>query len=136
MARKKSTATPPANKTGAAGTAAAQPAKVQASADSKPADNSPNSAQPASNPAATTAPASPSAPPKNEGPKTVDVLMVNTVRGVPTLRRAGFRFSREPLGIEVTALTEEQIQALEDEPKLEVEAGQADITDASGESNA
>ena len=39
------------------------------------------------------------------------------------MRRCGFRFTREGLGIALSALTEEQIEQLEAEPGLTVERG-------------
>lgn len=66
----------------------------------------------------------------------IDVLTVTTVRGVPTLRRAGRRFSREPISIDLAVLNVADIDALKNEPRLEVTQGQVDVIDAAGESNA
>ncbi|MNR47875.1 hypothetical protein D3C85_1670290 [compost metagenome] len=38
-------------------------------------------------------------------------------------RRCGFRFTREGLAIALSALTEQQIEQLENEPNLKVERG-------------
>lgn len=44
------------------------------------------------------------------------------IRSVPeSFRRCGYRFTREGLGIALSALTDEQVQALQDEPNLVVE---------------
>ncbi len=62
----------------------------------------------------------------------VEVLTVRTKRGVPTFRRSGFRFSREPIGIEVAALEEHQVKALTNEPNLVVEEGSIDASEVAG----
>lgn len=70
-------------------------------------------------------------PPPAENPPTAseptEVLVVRTRRGVASFRRAGLRFSREPFSIERAALSDDQIEALMNEPKLEVEEGTAEL---------
>lgn len=60
---------------------------------------------------------------KQEKPGEIEVLMIRTVRGVARFRRAGFTFTREPIGIEVAALSVEQIEALSQEKRLEIVEG-------------
>ncbi len=54
-------------------------------------------------------------------------LFIGTRRGVARFRRAGFVFSREPYGIALEALTEEQIEQLKAEPSLVVEEVDFDV---------
>ncbi len=54
-------------------------------------------------------------------------LFIATRRGVSRFRRAGFVFSREPYGIALDALTEEQIEQLKAEPNLVVEEVEFDV---------
>lgn len=50
--------------------------------------------------------------------KAIDGILVRTVPGVKRFRRAGYAFSAAPVGFALSALTEKQLQALEDEPNL------------------
>ncbi len=65
--------------------------------------------------------------PKQKGkgkgkPDEIPAVFVRTGRGVKSRRRAGFRFSREGLGIALEALSDEQLEKLHADPALEVEA--------------
>ena len=60
----------------------------------------------------------------------LDVIIVKTKDSVPTLRRGGYRFTREPYGIAISALTPEQLRQIEREPELETERGTIDAPTA------
>lgn len=66
-------------------------------------------------------------PPSEELPTPESVMDDDDVDGVwirsvpESFRRCGYRFTREGLGIALSALTDEQVQALQDEPNLVVE---------------
>ncbi|WP_200880089.1 hypothetical protein [Halomonas salina] len=51
----------------------------------------------------------------------IPALFVRTKRRFKSRRRAGFRFTREGLGIARSALTDEQVEQLQADPALEVE---------------
>lgn len=59
--------------------------------------------------------------------KAIPALFINS-RG-DSFRRCGFRFGKEPLGIALEFLTEEQIEQLKNEPNLIVEEVEALIDD-------
>lgn len=51
------------------------------------------------------------------------------VRSMPeTFRRAGFTFTREGVGLALTALTQEQLKAIEEEPLLNVQYMEFPVT--------
>lgn len=56
--------------------------------------------------------------------QTTAVLMISS-KG-ESFRRCGFGFTREPIGIAMDALTEEQIETLRNEPNLIVQEGEFD----------
>lgn len=58
--------------------------------------------------------------------KPTAVLMVRSTRKGGH-RRAGMRWTREPIGIEVEALTKAQRQQLESDPSLVVEEAEVDL---------
>ena len=68
---------------------------------------------------------------KQDQPGEIEVLMIRTVRGVARFRRAGFTFTREPIGIEVATLSVEQIKALSQEKRLEIVEGSIDSGEVS-----
>lgn len=51
----------------------------------------------------------------------IPAVFVRTRRGIKSRRRAGYRFSREGLGIALEALSAEELAAIEADPALEVE---------------
>jgi hypothetical protein len=56
-------------------------------------------------------------------------IRVSTVRGVAKMRRAGRAFTREPVEIPIADLTDDELDAIDTEPRLNVEmvdAGQED----------
>lgn len=55
-----------------------------------------------------------------------DSITVRTKRGVVTRRRAGHRFTREPVTLVRDDLSEEQLVALQDDPALIVEDSQGE----------
>ncbi|KMQ75331.1 hypothetical protein [Marinobacter subterrani] len=48
-------------------------------------------------------------------------LWVRTRRRVGSRRRAGIRFGREPIGVDLESLTDEQVKAIKEDPALIVE---------------
>lgn len=89
------------------------------------AGNAPNEPQPTE--AAPAAAPVDNPPPSEELPTPESVMDDDDVDGVwirsvpESFRRCGYRFTREGLGIALSALTDEQVQALQDEPNLVVE---------------
>ncbi|MDH5185170.1 MAG: HI1506-related protein [Gammaproteobacteria bacterium] len=65
--------------------------------------------------------------------KEVDGVFVKCIRGKGSFRRAGFKFDETGFGIALDALSEEQLQALNDEPMLVVEECKVTITIKDGE---
>ncbi|TZG41651.1 hypothetical protein FZZ93_02430 [Halomonas eurihalina] len=51
----------------------------------------------------------------------IPAVFVRTRRGIKSRRRAGHRFTREGFGIALSALTDDQVAALTEDPGLEVE---------------
>ncbi len=64
-------------------------------------------------------------PPAN---KEVPVLVIRTKRGIKSFRRAGHHFTRGPNSIAAAELSEDQLEALHNEPRLEIEQGSAELT--------
>lgn len=64
---------------------------------------------------------------KNEQKKEIPALFISSVG--ESFRRCGFRFGKEPLGIALECLSEEQIETLKAEPNLVVEEGAAILDD-------
>lgn len=64
---------------------------------------------------------------QNQPKKEIPALFI-TSRG-DSFRRCGFRFGKEPLGIALECLTEQQIEQLKNEPNLIVEEGEALLDD-------
>ncbi|KMQ73840.1 hypothetical protein [Marinobacter subterrani] len=46
---------------------------------------------------------------------------MRTRRRVGSRRRAGIRFGREPIGVDLESLTDEQVKAIKEDPALIVE---------------
>lgn len=61
----------------------------------------------------------------------VHVLIVTSV--AESFRRAGLRFTREPIGIVVSDYSKEQIQAIRDEPNLQVKDDEVEPSKSSDE---
>ena len=59
----------------------------------------------------------------------IQILYVRTVRGVKSFRRAGFAFDETGMGLDRAMLTDEQVEALMNEPKLNVEEGFIDAAE-------
>lgn len=136
MARAKGTA---AKAPTTAASAKASATKAPAASKAEPAKQDSTAAKPAEQNAAVSAeqqaPAQAAPKPpradKQEKPGEIEVLMIRTVRGVARFRRAGFTFTREPIGIEVAALSVEQITALSQEKRLEIVEGSIDSGEVS-----
>lgn len=56
---------------------------------------------------------------KPEDEASANVVMIRTKRGIQQFRRAGFTFTREARPIDISALSLDQVRALENEPRLE-----------------
>ena len=63
-------------------------------------------------------------------------VFVRTKRRIKSRRRAGFRFTREGVGIALELLTEEQLKQLRDDPALEVEDCTFPLEEATSEPEA
>lgn len=103
-----------------------KPAKTQAPAKAQTASSTTAHQKPPENPPASKPPAAAGKKGKGEIPG----LFVRTRRGVQRFRRAGFAFGRDPIGIALDALTEDQIKALRNEPNLVVEEGAVLVDEA------
>lgn len=68
----------------------------------------------------------PEAPPAEQ----MAILFVRTKRRVQRRRRAGFVFGRDGYGVELAALTDEQVAAIRNDPALIVEEGSVDAPTA------
>jgi len=55
---------------------------------------------------------------KTPKPKAVEGIHVKTIPGLKSFRRAGFGFNQEGISFTLDALSEEQLEALENEPHL------------------
>jgi len=60
--------------------------------------------------------------------KDVPVLVIRTKRGITSFRRAGHHFTRDPKSIAAVELSEDQLEALHNEPRLEIKQGSAELT--------
>jgi hypothetical protein len=64
----------------------------------------------------------------NKSPENMDVpvLVIRTKRGITSFRRAGHHFTREAKTIAADELSADQLDALRNEPRLEIEQGSAE----------
>lgn len=73
---------------------------------------------------------------KKEKGKKMPALFIRTVPGVEGFHRAGHHFTKEGVGIALELLSDAQVKALKEEPRLIVEEVEIDLDAATGSAEA